>query len=119
MTDLFARKVVLITGGARNLGRAMGAALAAEGASIAINARSQRPELAETIAAIEAAGGKALTCIADITDRTAVDRMIASIVERFGRLDILINNAVIHAAKPFLELSFEEWRGPMTVTTRS
>ena len=115
MTDLFARKVVLITGGARNLGRAMGAALAAEGASIAINARSQRPELAETIAAIEAAGGKALTCIADITDRTAVDRMIASIVERFGRLDILINNAVIHAAKPFLELSFEEWRGPMTV----
>jgi len=116
MTDLFARKVVLITGGARNLGRAMGAALAAEGASIAINARSQRPELAETIAAIEAAGGKALTCIADITDRTAVDRMIASIVERFGRLDILINNAVIHAAKPFLELSFEEWRGPMTVT---
>jgi 3-oxoacyl-[acyl-carrier protein] reductase len=116
MTDGFAGKVVLITGGARNLGRAMSTAFAAQGASVAINARSQRPELAETIAAIEATGGKTLNCIADITDRAAVDRMIASIVERFGRLDILINNAVIHAAKPFLELSFEEWRGPMTVT---
>ena len=115
MADTFAGKVVLITGGARNLGRAMGTAFAAQGAAVAINARTQRPELNETIAAIESAGGKALACLADVTDRAAVDRMVASIVERFGRFDILVNNAVIHAAKPFLELSFEEWNKTMKV----
>jgi 3-oxoacyl-[acyl-carrier protein] reductase len=116
MSEAFAGKVVLITGGARNLGRAMGTAFAAAGASVAINVRSQRPELAETIAAIEAAGGKAMAYVADVTDRGAVDRMVATVIERFGRLDILVNNAVIHAAKPFLELSFEEWNRTMTVT---
>jgi 3-oxoacyl-[acyl-carrier protein] reductase len=116
MSDAFAGKVVLITGGARNLGRAMGTAFAAAGASIAINARTQRRELTETVAAIEAAGGKAISCIADITDRAAVDRMVAAIVERFGRLDILVNNAGTHATKPFVELSFEDWRAPITVT---
>jgi 3-oxoacyl-[acyl-carrier protein] reductase len=116
MSLAFAGKVVLITGGARNLGRAMGAAFAAAGASIAINARAQRPELAGTIAAIEAVGGKAISCIADITNRAEVDRMVEVIIERFGRLDILINNAVTHATKPFLELSFKDWHAPITVT---
>src|ERR1035437_105795 len=116
MGHAFAGKVVLITGGARNLGRAMGTVFAAAGASIAINARAQRTELVETIAAIEAAGGKAISCIADITDRAGVDRMVAAIIERFGRLDILVNNAVTHATKPFLELSFEDWHAPITVT---
>jgi NAD(P)-dependent dehydrogenase (short-subunit alcohol dehydrogenase family) len=116
MSDAFAGKVALITGGARNLGRAIGVAFAADGAAVAINARAQRPELDETIKAIEAAGGQAMACLADITDRAAVDKMVGQIVKRFGRLDILVNNAVIHAAKPFLDLSFEDWRAPITVT---
>lgn len=116
MSDAFAGKTVLITGGARNLGRAMGVAFAMQGAAVAINARAPRPELDETIAAIAKAGGQALACIADVTDRVAVDSMVKQIVGRFGRLDIVINNAVIHAAKPFLELSFEDWRKTMTVT---
>jgi len=116
MSGAFADKVVLITGGARNLGRAMGTAFAKDGASIVINARSQRPELAETISAIEAAGGKAMSFLTDITDRAGVDRMIAATLDRFGRLDILVNNAVTHATKPFMELSLEEWRGPIDVT---
>jgi 3-oxoacyl-[acyl-carrier protein] reductase len=116
MSETFAGKVVLITGGARNLGRAMGTAFSAAGASIAINARSQRPELAETLGAIEAAGGKAIPFIADITDRTAVDGMVAAIIERFGRLDVLINNAVTHATKAFVELSYDDWHAPITVT---
>ncbi len=116
MSDGFADKVVLITGGARNLGRAMGVAFASQGAAVAINARAPRPELDETIAAINAAGGQAIVCIADVTDRTAVDAMVADVVKRFGRIDILINNAVAHAAKPFLELSFAEWQKTITVT---
>jgi 3-oxoacyl-[acyl-carrier protein] reductase len=116
MSEALAGKVVLITGGARNLGRAMGVAFGTAGASIAINARSQRPELTETIAAIENVGAKAIACIADVTDRAAVDRMIAAILDKFGRLDVLINNAVMHATKPFLELSFEDWRAPISAT---
>jgi 3-oxoacyl-[acyl-carrier protein] reductase len=116
MSDTFAGKVVLITGGARNLGRAMGVAFASQGAAVAINARADRPELQETIAAIEAAGGKALACVADVTDRAAVDTMVADVLACFGRLDILVNNAVVHAAKPFLELSFTEWQKTITVT---
>lgn len=116
MGGTFAGKVVLITGGARNLGRAMGVAFASAGASIAINARSQRAELTETLAAIEAAGGKAAAVVGDITDRAAVDRMVAVIVAKFGRLDVLVNNAVTHATKPFLDLSFEDWRAPISVT---
>ncbi len=116
MSGAFEGKVVLITGGARNLGRALGVAFAAAGASVAVNARSQRPELPETIAAIEAEGAKTILCLGDITDRTIVDDMVAKIVDRFGRIDVLINNAVTHATKPFLDLSFEEWNGPVKVT---
>lgn len=116
MTEMFAEKVILITGGARNLGRAMGTAFAAAGASIAINVRRPSPALTETLAAIERAGGRGLACIGDVTDRAAVDHMVSLVLDRFGRLDVLINNAVTHATKPFLELSFEEWRAPITVT---
>jgi len=116
MTDTFAGKVVLITGGARNLGRAMGVAFAKRGASVAINARAGGAALDETISAIEKAGGKAVTCLGDVTDRPAVDKMVADITTRFGRLDVLVNNAVVHAAKSFLDLSFEEWRKTITVT---
>jgi 3-oxoacyl-[acyl-carrier protein] reductase len=116
MNGAFAGKVILITGGARNLGRAMGVAFAAEGAAIAINARTERPELTQTLAAVEAAGGKAMSAIGDVTDRATVDRMVAAVIDKFGRLDVLVNNAVTHATKPFLELSFEDWRAPITVT---
>jgi len=116
MSGAFAGKVVLITGGARNLGRAMGVAFAGAGASIAVNARSQRPELEETLEAIGAAGGTAIAVLGDITDRAAVDSMMADIISRFGRLDILVNNAVTHATKPFLELDYDDWQAPLRVT---
>ena len=116
MSKAFAGKVVLITGGARNLGRAMGAAFAKAGASVAINSRSDRPELRETVQTIEADGAQAMACVADITDRRAVDRMVSDVLKRLGRVDIVISNAVTHATKPFLELTFEEWRGPISVT---
>jgi 3-oxoacyl-[acyl-carrier protein] reductase len=116
MTLQFADKVVFITGGSRNLGRAMGLAFAQEGASVAINARSARSELDETIAAIEAAGGGGLACIGDVSSRPAVDAMVANIIDRFGKLDILVNNAASHATKPFLDLSLEDWHTPIRTT---
>ncbi len=106
----FEGRVALITGSARNLGRAMGEALAGAGAAVVINSRASRNEIDATVAAINAAGGKAMAYLADITDGAAVKHMVQAAVEKYGRLDILINNAVTHSPKFFQELSFEDWR---------
>ena len=111
----FEGRVALITGSARNLGRALAVALAQAGAAVVINTRSSKREMEASAAAINAAGGKAIGCLADITDANAVRRMVQTTVDTFGRLDILINNAVAHNVKPFQELSFDEWRHTMAV----
>ena len=106
----FEGRVALITGAARNLGRAMAEALARSGAAVVINARSSRNDMEAAVAAINDFGGKAMGHLADITDRAAVKRMVEATVGKFGRLDILINNAVTHSPKLFQDLTFEDWR---------
>jgi len=117
-TSEFAGKVVLISGGARNIGRELARVFAQEGAAVVVNSRSARAELQETVdLANQAAnsGGKAIACVADITRADDVARLVDTAVNQFGRLDILINNAVQHANKPFMQLTFDEWRGTMSV----
>lgn len=111
----FAGRVALITGSARNLGRAIAVELAQAGAAVVINSRSSRQEMEATAAAINASGGKAIAHLADITDANAVKRMVQTTVAAFGKLDILINNAVAHSVKPFQEISFNDWRHTMAV----
>jgi 3-oxoacyl-[acyl-carrier protein] reductase len=111
----FEGRVALITGSARNLGRAIAAALARDGAAVVINSRASKRDMEATAAAINAAGGKAIAHLADITNADAVKRMVQQTVDTFGRLDILINNAVSHSVKAFQELSFEDWRRTMSV----
>ncbi len=111
----FEGRVALITGSARNLGRAIAGALAQSGAAVVINSRSSQQEMEATAAAINAAGGKAIAHLADITDANAVRRMVQTTIDTFGRLDILVNNAVAHSVKPFQELSFDDWRHTMAV----
>ena len=111
----FEGRVALITGSARNLGRAIAVALTQAGAAVVINSRSSQQEMEATAAAINAAGGKAIAHLADITDANAVKRMVQTTVDIFGRLDILINNAVAHSVKPFQEMSFDDWRHTMAV----
>ena len=111
-----AGKVVLITGSARNIGRAIAEALAAAGATVVINSRSSRRQMDETAAAINAAGGKAISHLADVTDEHAVKRMVRATVDAFGRLDVVVNNAVSHRGKRFQELSFDDWRHALSVT---
>jgi 3-oxoacyl-[acyl-carrier protein] reductase len=110
MNGQLSGKVALITGAVRRNGRAMALALAAEGASIVINARSSRDEAERVRAEIETAGGTAIVCIADITGETAVRRMFDEIVARFGRLDILVNNAADRNQVPFEEMTTAQWR---------
>ncbi len=113
--DEFAGKVALVTGGARNIGRAISRALAAGGAAVMVNANTSKDAAAETVKMIEAAGGRAALHIADVTDAGAVARMVDATVARFGRIDLLVNNAAIRAETPFEKIPYDEWRRVLSI----
>jgi 3-oxoacyl-[acyl-carrier protein] reductase len=113
--DELAGKVALVTGGARNIGRAISRALAAGGAAVMVNANTSRGLGEETVRMIEEAGGRAALHIADVTDPQAVSRMVEETVQRFGRLDILVNNAAVRIETPFAEIRLEEWRRVLSI----
>ena len=102
--------VALVTGGARNIGRAIACALAAGGAAVMVNAHTSHDEAGATVEMILASGGRAAAHFADITDAAAVAKMVKVTVEEFGRLDFLVNNAAIRAETPFEAMQFDEWR---------
>lgn len=104
-------QVAIITGSVRRLGKAMALALARDGASVVINARSSQAEAENTAAEVRAAGGgKVLVQIADVTDEAAVNKMVDTAVGTFGKVDILINNAANRADDHFLEMTYKQWR---------
>jgi NAD(P)-dependent dehydrogenase (short-subunit alcohol dehydrogenase family) len=103
-------KVALVTGAGRDVGRAIAAALAAEGAVVAVNYRSSRAEADEAVAAIAARGGKAKAYAADVADYAAVKAMVDAIVADFGGLDILVNNAGLALRQRFADSTPEGWR---------
>ncbi|MFN0179039.1 MAG: SDR family NAD(P)-dependent oxidoreductase, partial [Gemmatimonadales bacterium] len=85
-------KVALVTGSGRGIGRAIAVKLASEGAHLVVNDLDPVPA-AETVAAIQAAGGKAVACPGSVTDAAFPDRFIAAALETFGGIDIIVNNA--------------------------
>ena len=102
-------RVALVTGSGRNSGRAIILKLAAEGANVVVNARSNREE-AESVAAEAAAlGVESLAVVADVAVEPQVGGMFAAAIERFGKVDILVSNAAIRPHKPFLELTLEDY----------
>jgi 3-oxoacyl-[acyl-carrier protein] reductase len=103
-------RVALVTGGVRRIGRAIALALAGDGAAVVINTRSSRAEAEAVAAEIEAAGGQALVQLADVTDEAAVTAMVEASLARFGRLDILVNNAADRRQTPLTGISLAEWR---------
>jgi 3-oxoacyl-[acyl-carrier protein] reductase len=113
-TELSGR-VALVTGAARNIGRAIARSLAAGGASVMVNANTSRADADETRAMIESAGAGAAVHIGDVTDPRAVAAMVEATVARFGRLDILVNNAAVRAETPFAEIRFEDWRRVLSI----
>ena len=88
-------KTALVTGASRGIGRAVALALAAAGARVAINYAGNVKAAEEVKASIEAAGGTAILCQADVADSAAVEAMVAAVVKEFGTIDILVNNAGI------------------------
>jgi 3-oxoacyl-[acyl-carrier protein] reductase len=112
-------KVAIVTGAGRNIGRAIALTLARSGAAVIVNARSNAVEADAVVRAIEAAGGKAARVLGDVADPKVAEALAAAALERFGRIDILVNNAALRREKPITEMSFADWREVMDVTLDS
>jgi len=102
-------KVALVTGSGRNIGRATILKLAAEGANVVVNARSNRQEAESVAEEARALGVKALPILADVSNKEQVDSMVSMALAEFGKIDILINNAAIRPHKPFMEVTLADW----------
>lgn len=101
-------KVAIVTGAGRGLGRTMALALAAAGADVAVTSRTST-ELESLCSEIAQLGRRATAIPADVTDESAVGRLVEQALDRLGRLDILVNNAGINIRKPALDLSLAEF----------
>jgi 3-oxoacyl-[acyl-carrier protein] reductase len=108
-------RVALVTGGGRNIGRAICLALASDGVAVVVNVRSSEKEAQAVVDEIKGAGGSAIVCLADITDRKAVDAMMQKVQGAYGRLDILVNNAAIRHEATFEQTSYAAWRNALDV----
>jgi 3-oxoacyl-[acyl-carrier protein] reductase len=109
-------RVAIVTGAGRNIGRAIALALAGGGASILVNARGNRAEAENVAGEIAASGGEALVHLGNVADAKAVQAMADAALSRFGRIDILVNNAALRREKPFAEMDYAEWREILDVT---
>jgi NAD(P)-dependent dehydrogenase (short-subunit alcohol dehydrogenase family) len=109
MNKRFAGKVALVTGGSAGIGRATAQALAVEGAAVVVSGRNQE-NLDQTVKLIENEGGTASAVVADVARSDAVDRLVRTTVERYGSLDIAVNNAgVLDGRGPLHEMDETAW----------
>jgi 3-oxoacyl-[acyl-carrier protein] reductase len=108
-------KVAIVTGAGRNIGRAIALALARAGASVVVNVRSNQIEAEGVVREIEAGGSKAVAVLGDIGDEKTADALAETALKRFGRIDILVNNAALRREKPIGDMSYAEWREVMNV----
>ena len=109
MNGRFAGRSVIVTGGGRGIGQATARAFAAEGADVLVLGRTVA-DLEDTVAQITADGGQAWLLRCDVTDEAQVDDVAARATARWGRIDVLINNAGIDDDTPFLEIDRARWR---------
>jgi NAD(P)-dependent dehydrogenase (short-subunit alcohol dehydrogenase family) len=111
-------KVALVTGASRGIGRAAAEHLAAEGASVALTGRDEAA--LETVrAAIEATGGKAVVCAADLDDAGDRQRLVDTATEELGPIDVLVNNAAINKVEPSVDVTPETWDAIMTTNLKA
>ena len=102
-------KIALVTGGSRGIGRAAARTLAAAGAHVAVNFASRRDAAARVQQEIQALGRECLLAQADVAAKDEVERMTSLVLEHFGRVDILVNNATLHRGGKVDRLSDSDW----------
>ena len=102
-------RVALVTGAARNIGRAIALAFADAGAAVVVNTRASREEAEAVAREVGSRGSQGLVCLADVTDEKAYAGMISQAVDRFGRIDFLVNNAAIYGQMQFGLLLSVDW----------
>jgi len=110
-----AGKVAIVTGAGRNIGRAIALTLAEAGAAIVVNVRSNKAEADGVVGEIEKAGGKAIAVLGDVGDDKTAVALADAALKKFGRIDILVNNAALRREKHISDMSFSEWREVMNV----
>ena len=115
MTQELSGRVAIVTGAGRNIGRAIALALADGGAAVVVNARANVQEAKAVAGEIERAGGKAFAVTADVADADAVASMVKDAASRFGRIDILVNNAAVRAEQALETMTLAEWRAVTAV----
>ncbi len=109
-------KVAIVTGASRGIGKAIALGLAAQGAAVVAAARSETQvdpclpgTIHQTVAAIQASGGRARAARCDVTDEASVQAMVEETVQAYGRIDVLVNNAGVAFGRSILETSLKRW----------
>lgn len=115
MTAPVPRRSALVTGAARNIGRATAIQLARQGLDVVVHTRQDESTAAEVVAAVEQLGVRGRLVTADLTDSDAVSRM----VEQVGQVDVLVNNAASRPHRPFLDVDLQEWRSVFAITVEA
>jgi 3-oxoacyl-[acyl-carrier protein] reductase len=109
MGEALAGRVVLVTGSSRGIGAEVAVRAAGEGATIAVHYHRSADGAARTVERAQGVGAEAASFSADVTDGAQAEHLVAEVLERFGRLDGLVNNAGLTLVKPFLETEPAEW----------
>jgi len=113
-----AGKVALVTGGNTGIGRAVALAYAAEGADVAIAWIAREDDARSLVTGVEQKGRRALAVKTDVTVEADVRRLVAQVIERFGRIDVLVNNAGIQKAQAITETTLDDWDRMIAVHMR-
>ena len=108
-------KAAFVSGAGRNIGRAIALELAGHGCNVIVNGLTGRDACEETASAVRAKGVKAVVCVGDIGDSTAVKAMAAQAFAAFGIVDIVVNNAAIRPHQPFLEMSEADYHRVLAI----
>lgn len=111
-------KLALVTGSSRGIGRAIAVKLAQAGCDVIVHGRSESTALSETMSIIKNNGKNAYIEVADTSKPEQIKAMFEDIKSKFGRLDILVNNAAILTRTPFLDISIDEWNNIMETNVR-
>ena len=112
-------KTALVTGGAKRIGRAIALALAEQGADVAITYLTSQPEAEKTVHSLAELDVEALALRCDLRDTLSISESVTEVFDRFGRLDLLVNNAAIFESQTMQDITVEQWDNIFATNSRA